>query len=277
MALKIKRNKSIGVFDSGFGGLSILKGIVRELPQYDYIYLGDTARTPYGDKKQEIIYEFTKQAVDFLFKQNCEIIILACNTASSKALRKIQQDYIPKKYPGKRVLGVLIPGTEESVLKTKNNRIGVIATEATVSSKAFIREFKKIDSKIKIYQKACPLLVSIVEAGQEDEISSELIIKGYLNYFVNKNIDTLLLGCTHYGILEEKINKSMPYKVEIISGGEVVGKKLKDYLSKHLDFEKKLSKQRKKIFHSTDITERFEKLGSKFFGQKIKVKKAKLI
>ena len=136
MALKIKRNKSIGVFDSGFGGLSILKGIVRELPQYDYIYLGDTARTPYGDRTQETIYEFTKQAVDFLFKQNCEIIILACNTSSSEALKKIQEEHLPKHHPNKKVLGVLIPGAEVGVSKKEIKNIAVFATEATVSSLA---------------------------------------------------------------------------------------------------------------------------------------------
>src|SRR3989344_7327726 len=155
--------KFIGVFDSGFGGISILRSIVKELPNYNYLYLGDTARTPYGTRSKEIVYEFTKQAVDFMFANNCELIIFACNTASSEALRKIQQNYLPKQYPNKKVLGVLIPAVEEAVIKTKNKRIGVIATEGTVKSNSFVDEITKLDPKIKVFQNSCPLLVPIVE------------------------------------------------------------------------------------------------------------------
>ncbi|MEI8338054.1 MAG: glutamate racemase [bacterium] len=274
---KTKRNKSIGIFDSGFGGLSILKGIVKVLPEYDYIYLGDTARAPYGGRTKETIFEFTKQAVDFLFNQNCGLIIIACNSASSDALKKIQEEYIPIKYPGKKVLGVLIPGAEVSALKTKNKRIGILATEATVNSKAFERELFKIDPKIKIFQKACPLLVPIVEEGKGDELSSEMIIKDYLDYFKDKDIDTLILGCTHYGILEEQIKKNMPYNVEVVSESHIIGKKLKDYLERKPEIEGTLSKDGQRAFFSTDTTNRFEKLGGKFFGKKIEQKKAKLI
>ena len=273
----IKRNKSIGVFDSGFGGLNILRGLVKELPEYNYVYLGDTARAPYGSRTKETILEFTKQAVDFLFKQNCEIIIIACNSASSDALRIIQKEYLPKKYPGKKVLGVLIPGAEEATLNTKNKKVGIIATEMTVLSNSFEREMLKIDSEIKIYQKACPLLAPIVEEGQEEAISSEIVIKEYLDYFKDKDIDTLILGCTHYGILEDKIRKNMPYEVLIVSESDVVGKKLKDYFNRHPEIENKIFKDSQRIFFSTDITDKFEILGSKFFGKKIEVKKAKLI
>lgn len=273
----MNHKSKIGIFDSGFGGLDILRGIVKSLPFYDYVYLGDNARAPYGSRTKETIFKFTKQAIDFLYKENCRLIVIACNSASSDALRKIQREYIPKKYPSLKVLGVLIPGAEEAALKTKNKRVGVIATEATVVSKAFERELCKIDSKIKIFQRACPLLVPIVEEGQEEEISSGMIIRDYLDYFKDKNIDTLILGCTHYGILKEKIEKNMPYKVKIISENDVVGKKLKNYLTKHQDIEDKLSRGGKRVFFSTDKTERFEKLGSKFFGEKINPRKATLV
>lgn len=156
----------IGVFDSGFGGLAILKEIVKKLPQYDYLYLGDTARMPYGSRSQEVIYNFTEQAVDFLFKRGCSLVILACNTASSEALRKIQQGYLKNNYPKRRVLGVVIPAAQAAVEITKNNRVGVMATEGTVNSHSFEKEIKKLNPKIKVFQQGCPLLVPIVEAGE---------------------------------------------------------------------------------------------------------------
>jgi len=266
--------KSIGVFDSGFGGLNILKGIIRELPNYNFIYLGDTARSPYGNRSQELIYEFTKQAVDFLFSQNCELIILACNTVSSEALHKIQQEYLPKYYFNKKVLGVLIPAAEEAVLKTKNNRIGVIATEGSVQSQSFVREIRKLNSKIKVWQRACPLLVPIIESGEKNSAVLQIILEKYLQYLQNKNIDTLILGCTHYGILEKQIKEIMGNKIRIISEAKVIPKKLKNYLHRHSEIDNLLSKGGKLIFYSTDLTKKFEILGSKFFGQKIQVQKA---
>lgn len=273
----MKRDKFIGVFDSGFGGVDILKGIVKELPDYSYIYLGDTARAPYGNRSQEIIYEFTKQAVDFLFQAGCELIIFACNTASSDALRKIQQEYLPKYYPNKRVLGVLIPACEEAIIKTTNQKIGIIATESTVQSKAFIREIKKLNPKIKnIYQKACPLLVPIVEVGEQKSVATKIILKDYLESLKKKSIDTLILGCTHYGILEKEIKKIVGRKVCIISEAKIVPKKLKDYLLRHPEIEKKLGKDGIVCFYSTDLTEKFSRLGSRFFSKKIKAKKVML-
>jgi len=271
------KQKFIGFFDSGFGGIDILRSVVKDLPQYDYLYLGDTARVPYGNRSPEIIYEFTKQAVDFLFFNNCEIIILACNTASSQALRKIQQEYLPKKYPNKKVLGVLIPAAEEAVLKTKNKKIGVIATERTVESKTFIDEIKKIDKSIKVFQNACPLLVPIVEAGEENTKATELIIENYLKKLKKEKIDTLILGCTHYGILEKKIKKVLSKEVVIISEARILPKKLKNYLEKHQGIEEKLTKNKNVYFYTTDLTNKFITLGSKFFGQKIKAKKVDLI
>ncbi len=271
-----QKSKSIGVFDSGFGGLDILKGIVKKLPDYDYVYLGDSARAPYGNRSQEVILKFSKQAVDFLFKEGCEIIIFACNTASSEALRIIQQKYLPKKYPNKRVLGVLIPAVEDAGIKTKNKRVGVIATEASVESKAFLDEFRKVDSKIKVFQKACPLLVPIVELGEVNKFSTKNILEQYLKPLVDKKVDTLVLGCTHYGILENKIKKIVGKDVKIISEARVVPNKLLDYLNRHSEIENKISKGKKIRFCTTDHSDKFQKLGSKFFGKDIKVEKVNL-
>ncbi|MFA6519789.1 MAG: glutamate racemase [Candidatus Paceibacterota bacterium] len=266
----------IGVFDSGFGGLHVLRSIVRALPQYDYVYLGDTARTPYGDRTQETIYAFTKQAVNFLFKHDCALVILACNTASSEALRKIQREYLPKHGNGRNVLGVLIPAAEEAILKTRNKKIGVIATSGTVASKTFVRELTKLDPNVKVFQKACPLLVPLVEAGEQNSPETEMILKRYLAPLLQKKIDTLILGCTHYGILEKKIRAIVGPKVNIISEAKVVPKKLARYLRKHSELEKNLDKRSTVHFYSTDRTDSFQILGSKFFGRPIEVEQATL-
>ncbi len=270
------KNKSIGIFDSGFGGLNIMRHIVKELPDYDFVYLGDTARTPYGTRSKDVIYEFSVEAVNFLFSRQCELIVFACNTASSDAIRKIQQELLPKKFPQKRVLGVIIPAAESAGEKTKNLRVGVMATEGTVKSGSFERELKKINPKIKVFQKACPLLVPIVEAGEHHSKITPIILKKYLNPLMKQKIDTLILGCTHYGILKNQIKKIVGEKIKIISEAEIVAEKLKDYLKRHPEIESKLSKKGSRIFFSTDLTENFQKLGSKFFGQNIEVKKAEL-
>ncbi|GMU74346.1 MAG: glutamate racemase [Candidatus Campbellbacteria bacterium] len=270
------QNKKIGVFDSGFGGIDILRGIVSELPQYDYIYLGDTARSPYGTRSSEVVYEFSKQAVDFLFSRGAGLIIFACNTASSDALRRIQQEYLPRKHPDKRVLGVLIPAAEDAVAKTKNGRVGVIATEGTVRSCAFPRELIKLKKEVQVFQQACPLLVPLVEEGEERSKAAHILVEQYLAPLRKKKIDTLILGCTHYGLLERQIKKAAGSHVRIVSEARVVPKKLRDYLRRHQDIEGTLSKHRSVQFFSTDLTERFTRLGSRFFGKKIRAAKAVL-
>lgn len=270
------REYSIGVFDSGFGGLEILRKIVKRLPEYNYIYLGDSARAPYGTRSQDVIYTFTEQAVDFLFKEGCWLIILACNTASSIALRKIQREYLLAHYPNRRVLGVLIPAAEEAVERTKNNRVGVIGTEATVSSGSFERELKKLNPEINVFQKSCPLLVPIVEYGEKDAQVINLVIKNYLKPLLDKNIDTLILGCTHYGLLEEHIRKAVGKEISLILEGRVVAEKLEDYLNRHPEIESILKKDSKIRFLTTDLTDKFEVLGSQFFGKPIKPVKIRL-
>jgi len=269
-----EKGKSIGIFDSGFGGLNIMKGIVKKMPEYNYVYLGDTARVPYGTRSKEIIYDFTKQAVDFLFSKDCELVILACNTASSDALRAIQQEYLPTYYPNKKVLGVIIPTIEFALTKTENKRIGVMATEGTVSSKSFIRELLKSDRHIKVFQNPCPLLVPIIEAGEHNSKITDIVLEKYLKPLIDNKIDTLILGCTHYGILESRIKKIVGKNIKIISEENILAKKLKDYLFKHKEIERVLAKKGKYEFYSTDLTKKFDVLGSKFFGKKIQAKKA---
>ncbi len=270
------RTQSIGVFDSGFGGLSILRGIVRELPEYDFVYLGDTARVPYGTRSPDTVFEFTRQAVEFLFEKNCGLVILACNTASSDALRRIQREYLPKHFPDRNVLGVLIPAVEEAVAKTRNKKVGVLATSGTVASEAFIREFSKLDPEIQAFQNACPLLVPLVEAGEENSPATEYFLKKYLKLLLAKKIDTLILGCTHYGLLEPTIRNIVGKKVHILSESRIIGRKLRDYLERHPEREQTLRKGGVRVFYSTDITENFSILGKRFFGKAIQVEKVEL-
>lgn len=250
----------------------MLRSIVNALPQYDYVYLGDTARAPYGDRPQETIYAYTKQAVDFLFRQKCGIVVIACNTASSEALCRIQDQY----GAAKKVLGVLIPAAEVAVQRTTKGRIGVIATHGTVASEKFVRELTKLDPGVRVFQNACPLLVPLIEAGEQDSPEMETILKRYLNPLLRKKIDTLILGCTHYGILERKIRKVAGPKVNIVSEAKVVPKKLEDYFKRHGEIEAMLGKRSSIHFYSTDRTDNFRILGSKLFGKKIQVKKAVL-
>ncbi|HRY31060.1 MAG TPA: glutamate racemase [Candidatus Paceibacterota bacterium] len=269
----------IGVFDSGFGGLDIFRQIEKILPKYDFVYLGDNARAPYGSRSQETIYQYVTESLDFLFSRGCQLVILACNTASAEALRKVQQAYLPKKYPTRRVLGVIIPAIEEAVQKTKNRKIGILGTESTIQSEAFVAELKKKDSRIRAFQKACPLLVPIVEAGEKDQRIVNLSIENYLKPLVAKNVDTLILGCTHYGLLLNNIRKILAKsnrKILIVSEGKIVAKKLADYLRRHPEIERLLAKNSKRDFYTTDLTEKFRRIGGRLMGRKIGVQKVSL-
>ena len=223
----------IGVFDSGLGGLTILSEFLKKLPLYDYLYLGDNARTPYGSKSQEAIYTYTRQAVNFLFNEGCILIILACNTASTKALRKIQQEWLPVTYPDRRVLGVVIPLAESAVESTRYGRIGVIGTQATIDSKVYEEELQKLKTELKIYGQACPLLVPLVEEGWVGKPEANMILKKYLYRIKRKMIDTLILGCTHYSFLEKDISRIMGRNCRILNGPEIISDKLKNYLLRH--------------------------------------------
>jgi len=267
----------IGVFDSGFGGLTVLKEFLRVLPDYNYIYLGDNARAPYGNKSDEAIYDYTKQAVDFLFKQNCELIIIACHTASAKALRRIQQEYLPEKHSKSRVLGVVAPIVEEAVKLSRFHRLGVIGTTATINSGVYKKELEKLRNDLEIFQEACPLLVPLVEEGWIGKPEVRMILKKYLRPLKVKRIDTLILGCTHYPLMIKDIKRIMGANVKIIDPAVVAAEKLVDYLERHEEIEKKLEKNEKLVFYTTDDVNKFKNLGKKFLGKDIKeIKKAVL-
>lgn len=255
---------NIGVFDSGLGGLTILKKLIKKLPQYNFVYYGDNARVPYGNRSREIIYQFTKEAVDFLIKKNCLLIIIACNTASATSLKKIQQEFLPVSYPDIKVLGVIKPAVEE-IQKGNFNRVGVIGTRATINSEAYIHEIKKIKSGIKIFQKACPLFVPFIEDIRRNKEILKLLLKDYLTSLKKKNIDSLLLACTHYEIIEKEIKNFFGKQTKIITEGKVVAEKLKDYLVRHPEIEEKLDKQSQVEYHFTDSNSDYKRLMKLFF------------
>lgn len=257
----------IGIFDSGLGGLIITRAIRKIMPEYDYVYLGDTKRVPYGNKSHEAVYELTKNAIDYLFrKENCVIIIVACNTASSRALRNIQQKYLLKNFKDRKVLGVLVPAAE---VASNYKKIGVLATRGTVISHTIPDEIKKLNKKIKVFQTPAPVLVSIVEAG-ENKLAQPFLEK-YLKPFATKKIDALLLGCTHYPILKkeikQEIKKLTKQKVKIISQDEIVPKKLQNYFTRHTEIAKRLSKNRSIKILVTDETQNMTSLVKKWFGK----------
>jgi len=259
----------IGVFDSGLGGLTILKAFIEVLPEYDFIYLGDNARTPYGNKSLSVIYEYTRQAVDFLFCRGASLIILACNTASAKSLRKIQQEWLPLHYPQRRVLGVVIPLAEEAVAASRDGRIGVIGTRSTIESKVYEQELHKLEKNLEIFGQPCPLLVPLVEEGWVGKPETNMILKKYLRPLKSKNIDTLILGCTHYPFLKKDIERIMGRNCHLLDAPGIVADKLIDYLQRHPEIEEKLLKDRRRTFYTTDDKERFKDFGEKFLGQRI--------
>ncbi len=268
------KKMKIGVFDSGLGGLTILKELLKELPQYDYIYFGDNARVPYGGRSPDVIYQFTCRCLDFLFKNECLLVILACNTATSTSLKRIQEEYLPKHYPKRKVLGVIKPTVEG--LDAKVKKVGVIGTYATINSLAFKKEIKKINPQIKVYQKPTPLLVPIIEENQINWLGLDLILKDYLSPLLKKNIDRLILGCTHYGLIEKKIKKLVGKKVKIINEGREVAKRLKTYFKNHPEIENQLTKNSQVRFFVTDLNNRYQQIGKQFLKKQVVFKKVDL-
>lgn len=268
----------IGVFDSGYGGLTVLKEIVKTLPQYDYLYLGDNARTPYGNRSFETVYQYTLQCVEKLFALNCNLVIIACNTASAKALRNIQQVDLPQKYPDKRVLGVIRPTTEIVGKYSKTGHIGVLGTKGTVASNSYPIEIEKFFPDLNVYQEACPMWVPLVENNEFNSIGADYFVRKNLDNLFAKSdkIDTIILGCTHYPLLSEKIKKYIPKNLVLLSQGNIVAESLVDYLKRHPEMESKCSKGGSVEFYTSDSEENFNEAASVFFGKEIKAKHLKI-
>ncbi len=266
---------AIGIFDSGYGGLTVLAEIKSLLPQYDYIYLGDNARAPYGNRSFELVYEFTLEAVKWFFDQNCHLVILACNTASAKALRSIQQKNLPELAPGKRVLGVIRPTVELVGELTKTGHVGVLGTEGTIKSGSYEIEIEKYHPQIHVTGEACPMWVPLVENKEYDKLGADYFVKQHIENILGKDgqIDTIILGCTHYPLLVGKIKKYLPDGVRVISQGKYVAESLKDYLNRHPEMEEKCSKNSSVHYFTTDSPERFVEQASLFLNEKIEAKK----
>lgn len=272
--------KPIGVFDSGYGGLTILNELKNHLPAYDYLYLGDNARTPYGSRSFEVVYEFTLQAVKELFNRGCELIIIACNTASAKALRTIQREFLPTlNQPNKRVLGVIRPSVEVISSVTKTNHVGILATPGTVKSESYPIEIHKTDSSIKVYQKSCPIWVSLIENILHTTDPGKAFVQKDVEDLLalNPQIDTIILGCTHYPILKHYIETIVPDNVNVIAQGPIVAQKLAEYLERHADIESNCSKGGKIIYLTTENAEDFNRQASNFTGEVVQARQIKLI
>ena len=264
----------IGVFDSGYGGLTILDKIREVLPEYDYIYLGDNARAPYGTRSFEVVYEFTRQAVNKLFDMGCHLVILACNTASAKALRSIQMNDLPGIDPARRVLGVIRPTVECVGEISKNQHIGGRATAGTIKSESYPLEIHKLFPEIQVSGTACPMWVSLVENNESQDEGADYFIQKYINQLLSKDpqIDTVILGCTHFPILLPKIRQYIPEHISVIAQGEYVAESLKDYLKRHPEMDAKCTKNGNCQFYTTEAEEKFSESASTFLKQQISVK-----
>jgi glutamate racemase len=261
----------IGVFDSGYGGLTVLKEIVHQLPQYDYLYLGDSARSPYGNRSFDTVYQYTLQCVKWFFDQGCSLVILACNTASAKALRTIQQNDLPRLAPDKRVLGVIRPTAEIIGQFSETGKVGVLATNGTVASESYPMEIGKFFPSLSVVQQACPMWVPLVENNEQHSRGADYFVKKDLEEIFEKgeDIDVILLACTHYPLLKEKIEEYLPVGVKLLSQGEIVAVSLADYLQRHPEIESRCSKEGRRSFYTTDSTEDFDQHATVFFGQEV--------
>ncbi len=262
----------IGVFDSGYGGLTVLKEIVKQLPQYDYLYLGDNARAPYGPRSFETVYHYTLECVQWFFEQGCPLVILACNTASAKALRTIQQNDLAKMDPSKRVLGVIRPTTEIIGSLTKTKSVGILGTAGTVQSGSYPIEIHKFYPGIKVYQHACPMWVPLIENNEYAGAGADYFVKKDLQLLLQQSadIDTILLGCTHYPLLQEKIRQFIPEGVTLLSQGKIVAESLAGYLQRHPEIAERCSKKGLTAFFTTDSAEDFDNHAAIFYGKPVK-------
>ncbi|KQR68115.1 glutamate racemase [Pedobacter sp. Leaf176] len=273
----MKESSPIGIFDSGYGGLTVFRSIAEKLPDYDYIYLGDNARSPYGDHAFETIYQYTLECVEWLFSKGCNLVILACNTASAKALRTIQQKDLPSKYPGKKVLGVIRPTAEVIDSFTKTKKVGVMGTRGTVNSESYLLEINKFFPKIKVYQQACPMWVPLIENNEHMQPGADFFVTEYCNALINQSsdIDCVLLACTHYPLIMPKLTAILPAGIEILAQGEIVADSLVDYLKRHPEIESTISRTANKSFFTSGDSKTFDEHAAIFFGEALQSGKMK--
>ena len=259
----------IGVFDSGYGGLTVFKSMVEQLPQYDYVYLGDNARSPYGPRSFDTVYEYTWQCVQWFFAQGCPLVILACNTASAKALRSIQQKNLPQlSDPSRRVLGVIRPTTEIIGRYSQTGKVGILGTKGTVTSDSYPIEIAKFWPQLHVYQQACPMWVPLVENNEHNSEGADFFVQEYLQQLMAQcpDIDTLLLACTHYPLLENKIRQYAAPGTRIVAQGDIVANSLVDYLQRHPEMAQRISTGGSRRFFTTDDTRSFDEQASVFYG-----------
>ncbi len=256
----------IGVFDSGYGGLTILKDMISRLPDYDYLYLGDNARAPYGSRSFDVIYDFTRQAVEELFARGCNLVILACNTASAKALRSIQQLVLPENYPGRRVLGVIRPTVETLGDFSATGHVGLLATPGTVRSHSYEMELEKINPSMHISEKECPMFVPLVETNEFSSPGADYFVNKYISETLegDPEIDTLVLGCTHYPLLLPKIRQYAPDGIRIVTQGSIVAESLADYMRRHPEIDAVCTRGGSRQFLTTESAEKFNRLATLF-------------
>ncbi len=274
----MKKNTPIGIFDSGYGGLTILSEIKKRLPEYDYLYLGDNARAPYGPRSYDVVYEFTLEAVNELFNRGCELVILACNTASAKALRTIQQKDLPLIDPNKRVLGVIRPSTEIIGQLSKTNHIGILATEGTVKSESFPIEIGKFSPETTVYQHACPMWVPLIENNRHLSEGGKFFIQEDVQKMMEKDpkIDVIILACTHFPILKNYIESIVPKEVKVVAQGAIIAEKLEEYLDKHKELAAKCTQNGEIHFLTSENSDDFNRKASQFLGYSIHSEHVKL-
>ena len=261
----------IGVFDSGYGGLSVLKELQKTLPMYDYLYLGDNARAPYGSRSFDVIYEYTWEAVQHLFNEGCSLVILACNTASAKALRNIQQKQLPLLPETKRVLGVIRPSTEALERSTSSKHIGILATDGTVKSESYLIELEKMSPELIVTQQACPMWVPLIENNAHDTPGGLYFLLQDLNNLLEQDpkIDTILLACTHYPLIKDKLQEMLPSNIQVIAQGELVAQSLSDYLVRHPEIDELCTKEARTRYLTTENADDFSAKASTFLGEEI--------
>jgi len=264
----------IGIFDSGYGGLTILEKIRTKLPGYDYIYLGDNARTPYGTRSFDVVYKYTLECVTRMFEMGCQLVVLACNTASAKALRSIQQRNLPLMDPDRRVLGVIRPTVEAVVSMTHSKHIGLLATTGTVQSDSYPLEIYKINSEIHVTSEACPMWVPLIENNEHLSYGADYFIRKNVENLMDADplIDTVMLGCTHFPLIEDKIKSFLPKGIAVLSQGDIVARSLADYLTRHPEMEVQCTKNSLCSYYSTESVEKFTSSASIFLNEKIEAK-----